>query len=179
MSKQTLITRLPITVAFAVWPLGALEADNSLQNSSPDSHITQNNGEHAFRNVTIELLRPRGKLQKYSPSLKTSLAKDPARGRTVRQAMVLQTREIRLRAVDVSPGSMWSVPHDGRDRLVIFVDKIDNPGSRQKSSRFPSGIFVWIPADHDWNVYKAGPHEMKMMVLDFLGSREKNSVGHS
>jgi len=38
-------------------------------------------------------------------------------------------------------------------------------------------MVVWISADHDWNVYKAGRHDMKLMILDFADSRGKNTVG--
>jgi hypothetical protein len=145
---------------------------------APYSHVIQNDGDHAFRNVTVELLHRQGRLQKFSPSLETALAKDIGRGRTVRQTTVLRTDEMRLRAVDVSSGSSWSVPHDGHDRLLIFVDKIDNPGPRQKNAPFPAGMIAWIPADHDWNIYKAGRRDMKLMVLDFADSSGKNTFGH-
>ncbi len=146
---------------------------------APYSHVIQNDGDQPFRNVTVELLHPQGRVQKLSASLQTPVTTHDRHTKTVHQTMVLATQEMRLRSVDLSPGSSWSVPHDGHDRLVIFVDKINDSGPRQTNSQFPAGMINWIPADHDWNIYKAGTNARKLMVLDFLDSREKNNVGHA
>jgi hypothetical protein len=144
---------------------------------APYSHVIQNNGDRPFRNVTLELLHPQGESERFYPSLDAAMAAASGRGKTVRQATVLQTQEMRLRAVSVSPGSSWSVPHDGHDRLLVLVDKIDNAGPRQKNSPFPAGMVVWIPANSDWNVYRAGSHDMKLMVLDFMDTNRKDTNG--
>jgi hypothetical protein len=144
----------------------------------PYSHVIQNNNDEPFRNITIELLRPQGELKEFYPSLDAALAAVPGSSRSVRQATVLQTQEMRLRAVSVSAGSSWSVPHDGREHLLVPVDKIHDAGPREANSPFPAGMVAWISADHDWHVYKAGRHEMRLMVLDFAESRGKNTFGH-
>ena len=143
----------------------------------PYSHVIQNNNEEPFRNITIELLRPQGDVKEFYPSLEAALAAVPGSGRSVRQATVLQTQEMRLRVVSVSTGWSWSVPNDRRERLLILVDNIHRAGPREVNSPFPAGMVVWISPDHDWNVYKAGRHEMKLMVLDFADSPGKNTFG--
>jgi hypothetical protein len=144
---------------------------------APYSHVIRNEAGRPFRNITIELLRPQGDLEKYDPSLDAALAAIPERGRSVRQATVLETQEMRLRAVSVSAGSSWSVPHDGREHLLVRLDKIHNAGTREANSAFPAGMVVWISAGHDWNIYRAGRQDMKIMVLDFADSRGKNTFG--
>lgn len=74
----------------------------------PYSHVIRNEADQPFRNITIELLRPQGELREFYPSLDSALAAVPERGRSVRQATVLETQEMRLRAVSVGAGSAWS-----------------------------------------------------------------------
>jgi hypothetical protein len=144
----------------------------------PYAHVIQNENDEPFRNITIELLRPQGEFKEFSPSLDAALAAVPGRGKNVRQATVLETQEMRLRAVNVSAASSWSVPHDGRNHLLIPVDKIHDSGPREANSPFPAGMVVWVSADHDWHVYKAGRHDMNLMVLDFAETRGKNTFDH-
>jgi hypothetical protein len=143
----------------------------------PYSHVIRNEADQPFRNITIELLRPQGELREFYPSLDAALADVPERGRSVRQATVLETEEMRLRAIAVSAGSSWSAPHDGHEHLLVQIDKIRDAGARESHSPFPAGMVGWIPADHDWNVYRAGRREMKLMILDFEHSRGKNTSG--
>ncbi len=143
----------------------------------PYSHVIRNEADQPFRNITIELLRPQGELREFYPSLDSALAAVPERGRSVRQATVLETQEMRLRAVSVGAGSAWSAPHDGRNHLLVQLDRIHNAGPREANSPFPAGMVVWISADHVWNIYRAGRRDMKLMILDFEHSRGKNTSG--
>jgi len=68
----------------------------------------------------------------------------------------------------------WSPPHDGHDRLVLMLDRINNrSGPKEKNSSFPAGMFAWFPADTDLSVPNESDRQMKLMILEFKGTPAK------
>jgi hypothetical protein len=71
-------------------------------------------------------------------------------------------------------------PHDGRDRLVVMLDKINNgSGTREGNSPFPAGMLAWFPADTDLRVPNASDQQMKLMILEFNDTHQEGESSAS
>jgi hypothetical protein len=141
---------------------------------APFAHMIANNGDTVFRNITIELLRPQGEMKKFYPSINEALATGTPDQKGIREVGVLETEEVRVVAAGIAVNSTWSPAHDGRDRLVIMIDKIhDTSGVKEKNSPFPAGMFAWVPAGKGWSVANNSGQEMKLMMLEFKDSATK------
>jgi hypothetical protein len=138
------------------------------------AHIAANNGGTAFRNITIELLHPQGELKKFYPTINEALSVGTPDEKGIRQVSVLGTDEMRVVAAGIAASSSWSPADDGRDRLVIIIDKIhDTSGAKEKNSPFPVGMLDWVPAGKSWRVTNNSGKEMKLMVLEFKDAAGK------
>lgn len=134
----------------------------------PFAHIAANNGDTAFRNITVELLRKQGEMKKSYPTISEALSAGTPDAKGIRQVGVLETEEMRVVAAGVAAKTSWSPAHDGRDRLVIVIDKInDTSAGKEKNSPFPAGMLAWVPAGKRWNLPNPSAQEMKLMVLEF------------
>jgi hypothetical protein len=104
----------------------------------PYAHIIANNGKVPFRNITVELLQTQGPVKNFYSGINNALEIAPADGAGIPQARVLESNEGRVDAVAVPSSTAWFPPHDGRDRLVVTLDKInDGSGPREKTLPFP------------------------------------------
>jgi hypothetical protein len=167
-----------LTNAVAGKPEAKLKLPNLTVNFSrgPFAHIAANNGDTAFRNITIELLHPQGEMKKYYPTISEALAAGTPDAKGVRQVGVLETDEMRVVAAGLAGGSVWSPAHDGRDRLVVIMDKIlDASGPKEKNSPFPAGMLTWVAAGKNWSLANKSAQEMKLLVVEFKDSAAKRS----
>jgi len=140
----------------------------------PVAHIAANNGDTAFRNITIELLRPQGEMKKFYPTINKALSASTPDEEGIRQVSLLETDEMRVVAAGIAVNSSWSPVHDGRDRLVIMIDKIhDTSGAKERNSPFPAAMLAWVPAGKSWRVANKSGKEMKLMVLEFKDTAGK------
>jgi hypothetical protein len=134
----------------------------------PYAHIIANDGKLPFRNITVEFLRTQGPVRTFHSSINDALDTAPLDGGGIRQARVLETNEIRVVAVAVPSSTAWSPPHDGYDRLVVLLDKIDDGSAPlEKNSPFPAGMVAWFPAGTDLSVPNESDQPMKLMLLEF------------
>jgi hypothetical protein len=134
----------------------------------PYAHIIANNGKLPFRNITIELLQTQGQVKNFSSSINDALDTASPDGAGIRQARALESDEVRVNAVAVPSSTAWSPPHDGHDRLVVMLDKInDGSGPQEKNSPFPAGMLAWFPANTGLGVPNESDQPMNLMVLEF------------
>jgi hypothetical protein len=141
---------------------------------APFAHIATNNSDTPFRNITIELLRPQGEMKKSYSSINEALSAGTPDQKGIRQVGVLESEEMRGVATGIAAKSTFAPPHDGRDRLVVMLDRIhDTSGAREKNSPFPAGMLAWVPADKGWSVANKSGQEMKLMVLEFKDTSKK------
>jgi len=140
----------------------------------PYAHIIANNGKFPFRNITVELLQTQGPVKNFSSSVNQAVDTAPPDGWGIRQGRVLETDEVRVVAVAVPSSTAWSPAHDGHDRLVVMLDKInDGSGPKEKNSPFPAGMLAWFPADTDLSVPNESDQQMKLMILEFKDTPAK------
>ena len=140
----------------------------------PYAHTIANNGKLPFRNITVELLQTQGQFKSFHSSINAALNAAPSDDDGIRQAFVLGTDEVQVIAVAVPSSKAWAPPHDGRDRLVVMLDKI-NDGSlpREANAPFPAGMLAWFPADTDLSVPNESDQQMKLMILEFGDTPKK------
>jgi hypothetical protein len=134
----------------------------------PYAHLIANNGKQLFRNITVELLQTQGRVMSVYSSIGDALKSAPPDEDGIRQALVLGTDAVEVTAVAVPGGKAWAPPENGRDRLVIMLDKIsDDSLPRDGDSPFPAGMLSWFPAETDSTVPNESDQQMKLMVLEF------------
>jgi hypothetical protein len=134
----------------------------------PYAHIIANNGKLPFRNITVELLQTQGQVENVYSSINDALRAATPDDDGIRQALVLGTDEVQVIAVVVPGNRAWESPQDGRDRLVVMLDKInDRSLPREGDSSFPTRMLAWFPADTDLNIPNEADQQMKLMILEF------------
>jgi hypothetical protein len=139
----------------------------------PYANVIANNSKLPLRNITVELLQTQGQVTKVHSSINEALNAAPPDDDGIRQTLVLGTDEVQAIAVAVPKDKTWTPPQDGRDRLVVRLDKVDDgSGTREGNSPFPAGMLAWFPADTDLSVPNASDLQMKLMILEFGGARE-------
>ena len=140
----------------------------------PYAHIIANKGKLPFRNITVELLQRQGPVKNFASSVNEALDTAPPDGWGIRQGRVLDTDEVQVVAVAVPSSTAWSPPHDGHDRLVVMLDKInDASGPTEQNSPFPAGMLAWFPADTDLSIPNESDQQMKLMILEFMDTTPK------
>jgi hypothetical protein len=80
-----------------------------------------------------------------------------------------ENEQVRVSTTSVPKGTDWSTPHDGRDRIVILLDKI-NPvlKTNERDSFSPSAWRVtWIPRNSDVKVPNKSDQTKNLMILEF------------
>ena len=100
-----------------------------------------------------------------SPSGVISGASDKS---VIPQKAIFENEQIRVSTTSLPKGTDWSAPHDGRDRVVLLLDKI-NPLA-QTNEEDPSSS-AWrvtrIPANSDINVPNNSDQTKILMILEF------------
>jgi hypothetical protein len=134
----------------------------------PYAHAIANKGKLPFRNITVELLQTQGEVKDFASSINDALDTARPDGWGIREGRVLETDELQVVAVAIPSSTAWSPPHDGRDRLVVLLDKInDGSGATEKNSPFTAGMLAWFPADTDLSVPNESDQQKKLMILVF------------
>ena len=85
-----------------------------------------------------------------SPSGVISGASDKS---VIAQKAIFENEQVRVSTTSIPKGSDWSAPHDGRNRIVVLLDKI-NPFAQtnEKDSSSSAWRVTRIPANSDVNV---------------------------
>ena len=84
------------------------------------------------------------------------------------QKGIFENEQVRVSTTSVPKGSDWSAPHDGRDRIVVLLDRI-NP--LVQTNEADSSSSTWrvtrIPANSDINVPNNSGQTKILMILEF------------
>lgn len=146
----------------------------------PYAHVIANKGKFAFRNITIELLQAQGEMKSFYTSLNDALNVAAPDGSGIRQNRILETDELRVLAVAVPSSTAWSTPYDGRGRLLVLLDKInDGSAPTDANSPFPAGMVRWLPAYSELRVPNESDQPLKLMILEFKGNPAQPSNSQS
>ena len=100
-----------------------------------------------------------------SPSGVISGASDKS---AIPQKAIFENEQVRVSTTSISKGTDWSAPHDGRDRVVVLLDKINQVAETNDKNSSASALKVtWIPANSDVNVPNNSDQTKILMILEF------------
>ena len=134
---------------------------------APYAHQVTNNGTLPFRNIIIELLRSQGDAKNFYTSVDAALASAAGDASPIKQNAVLETSNVRVIAIAVPGRSAWSPPDDGRQRLVVLLNEINNTTRpKEKNTSFPQGMLIWL-GHNPAPVTNQLDHAMKLLVVEF------------
>lgn len=82
---------------------------------------------------------------------------------------IFENEQVRVSTTSVPQGTGWSTPHDGRDRIVVLLDKTNQAAETNERDSFsPSAWRVtWIPTNSDVNVPNNSDQTKNLMILEF------------
>jgi hypothetical protein len=143
----------------------------------PLAHVAGNVGDTPFRNVTISLLHKQGEVKIYYPTVNAALeagvkeqVSSGKKASELVEVTLLETPEIRFKAVQVGAGVGWWTSKDTKGPLLIIdldrVKEFDRSGPREKKApSFPADLLDWLPAGRD--SFSTSTGNRKFAVLEF------------
>ncbi len=87
---------------------------------------------------------------------------------------IFETQEVRVSTVAVPANSEWLPPYDGRDRLVVTLDKIDQLLPRDGEPAFPSR-WTWVPANSDFKVPNGSKQATSFLIVEFNETNDRET----
>jgi len=125
-------------------------------------------------------LQSQGDAKKFYGSVGDALASTGGDASAIKQNTVLQTDNVRMIAVAVPVSGVWSAPDDGRDRLVVLFDQINNTAKpKEKNTSFPQGMLAWFGNDTQTApLTNQLDHPMRLMVLEFQDAAREKPAEH-
>jgi hypothetical protein len=84
------------------------------------------------------------------------------------QKDIFENEQVRVSIVSVLKDADWSLPHDGRDRIVVLLDKINQPAeTNERKSSSSARRVTWIPANSDVSATNKSDQTKNLMILEF------------
>ena len=84
------------------------------------------------------------------------------------QKGIFENEQVRVSTMSVPKGTDWSPPHDGRDRVVVLLDKVNQAAETNEEESFSSAWRVtFIPANSDVTVPNKSGQTKNLMILEF------------
>jgi len=81
---------------------------------------------------------------------------------------IFENEQVRVSTTSVPKGTNWSMPHDGRDRVVVLLEQINQLAQTNEAD---SSSCAWrvtrIPANSDINVPNNSGQTKILMILEF------------
>ena len=86
----------------------------------------------------------------------------------ISQKAIFENEQVRVSTTSVPKGSDWSAPHDGRDRVVVLLDKVNQVAeTNEKNSSSCTWRVTLIPANSAVNVPNSSDQAKNLMILEF------------
>ena len=90
---------------------------------------------------------------------------------------IFENEQVRASTNSIPKGSDWSAPHDGRDRVVVLLDKVNQIAeTNEKDSSSSAWKLTWIPANSDVNVRNKSDQTKNLMILEFKERAAEQAV---
>ena len=95
----------------------------------------------------------------------------------VLQKAIFENEQVRVSTTSVPKGSDWSAPHDGQDRVVVLLDKVNQVAeTNEKNSSSSAWKVTSIPANSDVNVPNDSDRTKNLMILEFKGRAAEQAL---
>ncbi len=94
------------------------------------------------------------------------------------QKAIFENEQVRVSTTSVPKGSDWSTPHDGRDRVVVLLDKINQVAETNEKDSLSSSAWrvTWIPANSNISVPNKSDQTGNLMILEFKERAAEQAV---
>ena len=93
------------------------------------------------------------------------------------QKAIFENEQVRVSTTSVPKGTDWSAPHDGRDRIVVLLDQINQLAkTNEKDSSSSAWRVTRIPANSDINVPNNSDQTKILMILEFKDTGVEESI---
>ena len=93
------------------------------------------------------------------------------------QKAIFENEQVRVSTTSVPKGSDWSAPHDGQDRVVVLLDKVNQVAeTNEKNSSSSAWKVTSIPANSDVNVPNNSDQTKNLMILEFKDTTGKRPL---
>ena len=93
------------------------------------------------------------------------------------QKAIFENEQVRVSTTSVPKGTDWSAPHDGRDRVVVLLDQLNQLAqTNEKDSSSSAWRVTRIPANSDINVPNNSDQTKILMILEFKGMGGEESI---
>ena len=90
------------------------------------------------------------------------------------QKNIFENEQVGVSTTSVPKGTNWSTPHDGRDRIVVLLDKTNQAAETNERESFSSAWRVtWIPANSDVKVPNNSDQTKNLLILEFKDVAEQ------
>ena len=86
----------------------------------------------------------------------------------IAQKDIFESEQVRVSIVSVLKDADWSLPHDGRDRIVVLLDKINQPAETdERKSSSSARRVTWIPANRYVSATNESDQTKNLVILEF------------
>jgi hypothetical protein len=93
------------------------------------------------------------------------------------QKGIFENEQVRVSTTSVPKGTDWSAPHDGRDRVVVLLDKVNRVAeTNEKKSSSSAWRVTLIPANSDVNVPNNSDQTKNLMILEFKDTAAEQAL---
>jgi hypothetical protein len=93
------------------------------------------------------------------------------------QKVIFENEHVRVSVMSIPKGIGWSVPHDGRDRVVVWLDNVNQVAeTNEKDSSSSAWRVTWIPANSDVNATNKSDQTKNLMILEFKDMAAKQGI---
>jgi hypothetical protein len=89
------------------------------------------------------------------------------------KSSIFETEEVRIWTVAVRGWAEWSVPHDGRARMIVTLGRMRHL-PREGDSAFPAR-WTWVPANSDFKVPNEADQTRNLMIVEFNDANHQES----
>jgi hypothetical protein len=79
---------------------------------------------------------------------------------------LFETEEVRVSTVAIPARAEWLPPHDGRDRLIVTLGKIDQLSRGDGDPAFPAR-WTWVSANSDFKVPNEANQTRHWLIVEF------------
>jgi hypothetical protein len=127
---------------------------------------------------TEHALKTERERKDFHPSLNGAVISDAPDDNGIPQKSIFENEQVRVSTTSIPKGTDWSAPHDGRDRVVVLLDKTSQVAETNEKDSFSSSAWrvTWIPADSDMNVPNKSDPTKNLMILEFNDAAAKRPL---
>jgi len=79
---------------------------------------------------------------------------------------LFETEEVRVSTLVLPARTDWLPPHDGWDRLIVTLGKIDQLPPNDGDPAFPAR-WTWLPANSDFKMPNKSNQAMSFLIVEF------------